>query len=173
MINAKAHVSSSIGYFFLILIAAPLILISCGGNSTPAGNEKYSFVYNNVEITPGDDIAPIVKALGEPSKYYEAASCAFNGLDKMYTYGSVQINTYPDGGCDKVLSIVILDDANMTPEGITIGSEKEKVIAAYGTDYEGGDTSLIYKKGGTELKFILRDGCVTSIQYYDVEASGS
>jgi hypothetical protein len=72
-----------------------------------------------------------------------------------------------------VLSIILLDDANLTPEGVTIGSGREEVIAAYGNNYEGGDTALTYKKGGTELKFLLRDGCVTSVQYYDSEAQNS
>ncbi len=156
----------------ILMLMFPTILTSCNGG-TGGKDEKFSFVYNNIEITPDDDMAPILASLGEPTKYYEAASCAFNGLDKMFTWGSVQINTYPDGSKDRVLSIILLDDANLTPEGVTIGSSREAVIAAYGNNYEGGETALTYKKGGTELKFLLRDGCVTSVQYYDSEAQNS
>lgn len=170
----KRKLSFSISLLSLLLVIITMLILlftSCSeGSEKPTVEEKYSFIYNNVQITPGNDIAPILNSLGESTKYYEAASCAFNGLDKMYTYGSLQVNTYPDGGCDRVLSIVLLDDSIMTPEGITIGTEKDKVIAVYGTDFEVGETALIYKKGGTELRFILRDGYVTSIQYYDIEA---
>ncbi len=158
----------------LALLALICLFSSCApGTDLPDGEEgEYSFVYGNIQITPGDDIAPILGALGEPTKYYEAASCAFEGLDKIYTFGSLQINTYPDGAADRVLTLVLLDDANLTPEGVTIGSDRMAVLAAYGEEYEGGESSLTYKKGRVELKFLLRDGSVTSVQYRDVAANG-
>lgn len=168
----KKKLIRAVTFTFVLLLVFPMILTSCN-DGTGEEDDKFSFVYNDVKIIPGDDMAPILATLGEPTKYYEAASCAFNGLDKMYTWGSVQINTYPDGDKDRVLSIILLDDANLTPEGVTIGSGREAVIAAYGNNYEGGETALTYSKGGTELKFLMRDGCVTSVQYYDSEAQNT
>ncbi len=172
-VNNRAGAKRAAPIISLVLLALICLLSSCApGTDLPDGEEgEYSFMYGNIEITPGDDMAPILAALGEPSKYYEAASCAFEGLDKIYTFGSLQINTYPDGEVDRVLTLVLLDDANLTPEGVTIGSDKEAVLAAYGEEYEGGDSSLTYKKGRVELKFLLRDGSVTSVQYRDTAAN--
>ncbi|HHT53972.1 MAG TPA: hypothetical protein GX011_03440 [Clostridiales bacterium] len=155
--------------FTLILLF--FMLPGCGEvEETPGEEEKFSFVYNGVEIVPGEDIAPVLAALGEPTGYYEAASCAFEGLDKIYTYGGVQINTYPDGEVDRVLSVVLFDDACLTPEGVGIGSELKAVVAAYGEDYTGTENSITYTRGDTELKFLIKDGCVSSVQYHDIAA---
>lgn len=162
------------------LLAAALILfpaLGCGsgekiigGDINNAGDDGYSLIYNNVEIKPGGKMAPVISALGDPTNYFEAASCAFAGLDKTYIYGSVQVNTYPDGKNDRILSVVLLDDACITPEGVTVGSEVSEVIAAYGENYTESGTAMIYNRGGTQLKFLVRDGCVTSVQYYDTTA---
>ena len=42
----------------------------------------YVFEYNGVKIGMDMEAAPIIAALGEPSSYFEAPSCAFEGLDK-------------------------------------------------------------------------------------------
>ena len=153
----------------LSIILLLFLLPGCGEADETLGEEgKFSFVYNGVEIVPGGDIAPVLAALGEPTGYYEAASCAFDGLDKIYTYGSVRINTYPDGEVDRVLSVVLLDDACLTLEGVGIGSDVEAVIAAYGNEYTGTGNSMTYTRGGTELKFLIKDGYVSSIQYHNI-----
>lgn len=153
------------------LVLSFFMFPGCGEKEEPREEaDKYCFVYNGIEIVPGEDIAPVIAALGEPTSYYEAASCAFEGLDKIYTYGGVQINTYPDGEVDRVLSVVLLDDACLTPEGVGIGSDVEAVIAAYGNEYTSTENSMTYMRGDAELKFILRDGCVSSIQYYDISS---
>ncbi|MGI6167172.1 MAG: hypothetical protein ACOYIA_03430 [Eubacteriales bacterium] len=153
------------------LILSLFILPGCGEEEEPPEEaDRFCFLYNGVEIVPGEDIAPVIAALGEPTRYYEAASCAFEGLDKIYTYGGVQINTYPDGEVDRVLSVVLLDDACLTPEGVGIGSDVQAVIAAYGNEYTGTENSMTYTCGNTELKFLLRDGSVSSIQYYNIGA---
>ena len=53
--------------FTLILLF--FMLPGCGEvEETPGEEEKFSFVYNGVEIVPGEDIAPVL-ALGEPTGY--------------------------------------------------------------------------------------------------------
>ncbi|HBG77138.1 MAG TPA: hypothetical protein DDW86_09305, partial [Clostridiales bacterium] len=62
--------------------------------------EGYSYEYNGIKIPMNVDAAPIVKKLGKPANYFEAASCAFQGLDKVYTYSNFEIGTYPKGDKD-------------------------------------------------------------------------
>lgn len=157
----------------LFTLVVALLLTACNSNGTnPNSNDYiYSFSYNGVSITPGGSFDEIKSGLGAYTSYFEAASCAFDGNDKIYTYGSVQINVSPLAGVDTIYMVILLDDSLATPEGIRVGSTRDEVIAAYGYGGVDNGTSLVYVAGLTELVFILRDGCVTSVQYRGIEAA--
>lgn len=124
----------------------------------------YVFVTGGVTVEVDADMAPILSALGEPASYFEAASCAFEGLDKIYTYSSFEIDTYPVQDKDLVSAVILKDDSVTTAEGICIGDSLEKLQEIYGEgSMEGG--MLIYEKDGVKLCFILRDDSVISIEY--------
>lgn len=119
-----------------------------------------------VSVSINEDMAEVLAALGEPQSYFEAASCAFDGLDKSYTYSGYRITTRPEGEKDFVNSILLTDDSVTTPEGIYIGCTAEEVTAAYGeSEPAGADTVLAYTKGDAALNFVLEDGKVVSIEY--------
>lgn len=127
--------------------------------------EGFLFNYNGTEIAMHAPAAPIVEALGEPKKYTESASCAFEGLDKTYYYGSFYLDTYPMGEEDFVYGWWFADDSLTTEEGIYIGATQAQVEAAYGADAFNGTNAYTVTKGDTMLTVILEDGVVTSIQY--------
>ncbi len=119
---------------------------------------------NGTSIALDDDMKDVLAAIGEPQSYFEAASCAFDGLDKTYTYAGFEITTRPDGENDYVNSIVLTDDSVTTPEGLYIGCTPEDVakVMGEGTEFTGG---IGYFAGGTILDFIVEDGKVVSIEY--------
>ncbi|MBQ7775926.1 MAG: hypothetical protein IJ379_08390 [Lachnospiraceae bacterium] len=125
----------------------------------------YVFMHNDVQVVIDADAAPIIDALGEPVSYFEAASCAFEGLDKMYTYNSFEVDTYPNGDKDYVSTIILMDDSITTAEGIAIGETRARVEEVYGTDYEEQGSMLVYRKDGMKLFFIFEGDTITSIQY--------
>jgi hypothetical protein len=127
--------------------------------------EGFTFVYDRTVIPMNVDAAPIVEALGEPVDYFEAASCAFQGLDKQYYYNGFELGTYPKGTQDFVSYVNIQDDTVSTDQGIALGSTLEELLAAYGEDYTQKGTSYVYKKGETKLTFIVEEGTVTQITY--------
>lgn len=131
-------------------------------NTTQSG---YTFEYNGQVIVIDANAAPYVDALGEPVSYFEAASCAFEGLDKMYTYSSFELDTYPTGDDDFVSAIIFKDDSITTPEGVRIGSTVEDVKAAYGDDYAEEVGQMVYSKDGMTLTFIVTEDTVASIEY--------
>ncbi len=124
----------------------------------------YVFVTGGVTVEMDGDMAPVLAALGEPASYFEAASCAFEGLDKIYTYNGFEIDTYPAQDTDLVSAVILKDDSVTTAEGICIGDSLEKLLAAYG---EGNQENgmLVYEKDGMKLCFILQDDSVISIEY--------
>ena len=131
---------------------------------TPAADE-YSFTFRDVEITLHAPAADIVAALGEPMSYTEQASCAFEGLDKSYYYGSFYLDTYPVGEEDYVYGFWFADDSVSNEEGIYIGASQEAVEAAYGTDGFNGDNAYKMDRGTGTLTILVENGKVTSIQY--------
>ena len=109
---------------------------------------------------------PVADKLGKPTKYFESQSCAYQGLDKVYTYGGVIIRTYPENDVDYVLNIELKDDSVSTVEGIGIGDAKAKVKEAYGEPTSTTDTSDVFVKGNSKLSIIYgKDGNVSSIVY--------
>ena len=163
-----------------LALGLTLSLAACGGGNAPAGGESpapqnsaapqaagaYVFTTGDgVTVSVDEDMAQVLTDLGEAQSYFEAESCAFEGLDKTYTYPGFVITTRPDGENDYVNSIRLTDDSVSTAEGVYIGSSEADVKAAYGED-DGADQGMLsYTAGGVSLNFILEDGAVISIEY--------
>lgn len=125
----------------------------------------YVLEYNKVTIGVDMEAAPIIEALGEPDSYFEAASCAFEGLDKMYTYGSIEIDTYELDDKDYISAIIFNDDMISTKEGIALFMTKEEMITAYGENFTEELGMFVYEKDGMKLKFMLTDNAISYIEY--------
>lgn len=133
----------------------------------PAPQESsggYVFRVGDVAVEVDGDVAPVIEALGEPVSYFEAASCAFEGLDKIYTYQGYEIDTYPVQDRDLVSAVILKDDTVATAEGICIGDTLEKLLEAYGEGVQENGM-LVYARDGMKLCFILQEDSVISIEY--------
>jgi len=125
----------------------------------------YVFEYNGVKIGMDMEAAPIIASLGEADSYFEAPSCAFEGLDKTYSYGSFEIDTYEQDGKDYISTVFFCDDLIETPEGVCLFETKADMIKAYGEGFKEEFGMLVYEKEGMKLKFILEGDEITSIEY--------
>lgn len=178
-----------------LVLAMTLSLTACGGGDKPAASQPsapaastpaastpaapstpevklpdaYVFQADGKSVAVNADMANVLADIGEPASYFEAESCAFEGLDKTYTYGGFVITTRPDGDKDFVNSILLTDDSVTTPEGIYIGSAKADVLAAYGSEGEDLGALVTYTKGDCVLNFVFTDDKVISIEYLPVE----
>ena len=104
---------------------------------------------------------------GKLLAFAQSPSCAFSGLDKVYTYANFEIQTYPMGDKDYVYMIQLLNDLVQTPEGIRVGSTKEDVISVYGEASEENANALTYRGDGMRLEILLKaDGTVNKIRYW-------
>lgn len=167
----------------LLSLAALVSLAACGGDpaenvsgpggdpagstgsSAPAKGAAFTFSANGTQITMNENMADVLAALGEPQSYFEAASCAFEGLDKTYTYAGFVITTYPDGDRDLINSIRLTDDSAATQEGIYVGCTSDQIQAVYGDAQDDHVGALSYTNGDTTLNFILENDVVVSIEY--------
>ncbi len=129
-----------------------------------SSGKGYIFEYKGTKVEIDGEAAPVVEALGEAASYFEAPSCAFEGIDKTYTYSGFELDTYPQGEVDHISAVVFKDDSVATAEGICIGDTREKLEEAYGAGTEEGGM-LVYAKDGMKLCFILQGDEVVSIEY--------
>ena len=153
-----------ISVFFLAAIML-LSLVGCGSTDIDPQEENFAFTYNGTKITLGAEAAPIIDALGEPRSYTEEPSCAFEGMDKTYYYGSFYLSTYPMDGKDYVYNLWFADDGVSTDEGIRIGSTQSQVEDAYGKECFNGTTSFVLTKGQSRLVILIEEKTVSSVRY--------
>jgi len=131
-----------------------------------ADNGKgFVFISGDVQIVIDAEAETIVEALGKPKSYFEAASCAFEGLDKIYTYPGFEVNTYPLKDVDYISSVILKDDTVATPEGLAIGDSKDKIEELYGNDCTVDNNLIVYERGEMKLRIILKDDTIASIEY--------
>ncbi len=170
----------------LLLATAVLTFAACGSDSQKAPEAQTSakqdeaqddaqdtqadagawyFQKDDVKIEMNAPADPILEALGESQSSYEAPSCAFDGMDVVYTYAGFEVLTYVENENAIISGVVLRDDTVETVEGICIGSSKADVEAAYGQKFEDGATTLELNKGNCQLLVILTDDTVSSIQY--------
>ena len=150
---------------FLLTAIVLFSLAGCGSTDIDLQEENFSFTYNGVKIMLGVEATPIIEALGEPRSYTEEPSCAFDGMDKTYYYGSFYISTYPLDGKDYIYNLWFADDGVATDEGVRIGSTQSQVEDAYGKECFNGTNSFVLTKGQSRLVILIEDGKVGSIRY--------
>ena len=138
---------------------------SAAAAPVPEAGSRYVLTYRDCPLPMNAEFAPLLDFLGEPDSYFEAASCAFDGLDKTYTYAGVEIITYPDEERDYISSVCILDSSVSTPEGITIGSTQADVAAAYGEDFQELGTQYVYEDGDARLSILFENGAAIYVEY--------
>ena len=128
---------------------------------------EFAFMYNDVLIKMNQNMKEVISELGEPSGYLDAPSCAFDGMDRIFSYPNIQIYTYPVGDEDFIHTIGFINDTLRTTEGgIRLGSNIDDVLNAYGDDeYEYETGMYTFKRGLTRLEFIVTDDEVRGISY--------
>jgi hypothetical protein len=172
----------------LLLIAFILVLTGCSSgkststasteNSTqkavvesskkPEESEKpqgYIFETNGISIAMNAKVAPILEKLGKEKSYFEAESCAFQGMDKTYTYNGFELHTYELNKVDYVASVIFLDDSVSTKEGITLNADIKDVLRLYGDKYTNKSNLYTFQLDKSKLSFMIENDKITSVEY--------
>lgn len=126
---------------------------------------EYVFVSGTVTVKMNEAADAILSGLGEAKSTYESPSCAFQGNDYYYDYGSFEVSTYDEGNGQFIYSVFFKDDLVETPEGLAIGAAEADVIAAYGADGKLDSGNYSYTDGNCNLMIFIKDGVVSSIEY--------
>lgn len=129
------------------------------------GPGKYCYEYENQKVYITQPIEEAVEILGEDYEYFEAPSCASEGVDMFYYYQNITLMANEKNDEKIVTQIYFKNDTVSTPEGIRINSSYADVVNQYGSDYTMNGTALEYSEGSTLLVIDVRDGKVVSIEY--------
>ena len=146
--------------------AAPEDTTAAAEDTTAAAQDKqecFCFTFEGVELIPGQRFD--ASLLPEPQSLYQVPSCAIEGTDNVYNYGTIEVTAFNDGTGEVIYSVYIVDANTPTNEGLYIGDMVSHVKAAYGEDGVQENGQITYQKGDTLLVIILDGEYVQSIDF--------
>ncbi len=128
----------------------------------------FDYVLNGTPIVVGEEAAPVLEKLGAEDSVFEAPSCAFTGVSYYYTYGGVQVITYPDEhdqSLNRLYEVDLIDDTAATNEGIEVGDSYDDLIAKYGKPDQETPAYASYQTEGKAVRFFLDGENIKQIVY--------
>ena len=132
--------------------------------ATAEGNAaSITLEYEGKNMTPGEVFSRDI--FGQEESYSEVPSCAGQGTDNVYNYGSYEITAYQDGDQEIIYSVYFIDDQITTTEGVKISDDSSVMLEKYGENYEQTGNQYTYTSGNVELSFIVENDFITSITY--------
>ena len=125
--------------------------------------DGFGFTLEGVTLYPG--AALDVSQLPEPESVTQIPSCANQGTDNVYNFGTVEVTAFQTDAGEIIYSIYILDANTPTDLGLYLGDGQETVEGLYGTDYTTLDGQLVYAVGNSSLVILLDNDQVLSIDH--------
>lgn len=147
------------------ILCACLLLTGCGAGEKNTATPTLGFSVSETRVLMNALAAPVLDALGGAKQYTEAASCAFDGVEKTYYYGSFYLTTYPAEDGDRIFSLWFADDTVATEEGVRIGSTLREVQTACPDAQFQGTQSCTLTDGNTILTIVFAEETVSSVLY--------
>lgn len=138
-----------------------------GAESVVAEKSKYYFDFNGTPIYMNDKAKPVLDALGKPMHYFESPSCAFQGIDRVYTYNGFELYTYTDGNdeTEYILNVIFMNDSVETNEGVTLGNKLDDIISKYGDKCIQDGNKYTFSDGNTNLSFVVTNDEIVDVSY--------
>lgn len=132
------------------------------GAAVVPGGAVFAFTYEGVDIIPGE--AFDASKLPEAASLYQVPSCALEGTDNVYNYETFEVTAYDEGNGEFVYSIYFIDPNLTTNEGLAMGDDLAKAVELYGENYEEVDGEYVYTSANTQLRLIVENDTVVSIE---------
>ena len=157
-------------YAFIMVILLLATLSACGEaaskteNSEPTTKvEGFAYTFSDVKLFVGDVFNP--EALPEAESVYQVPSCAIEGTDNVYNYGTFELTAFNDGEKETIYSIYFVDANTPTDEGLYLGDSIAQMESIYGTEYQQNGSEIVYTKGNSKLIFIVQSDFIISIEF--------
>ena len=132
----------------------------------PVVADAFFFKMGDFIVEMDQEIDYVINNVGDPLGRFEQQSCAFDGIDIIFSYPGIQIYTYPAGAGNYIHTIGFFDDSVRTAEGgIRLGARIQNVFDVYGDDYSFETGMYRFTRGLTVLEFLVEDDIVIGITY--------
>ena len=151
----------------IVALCMVIVMLASTASTVNAAPKGYGFTYNRVTVYMNSKAKSLLDKAGTPKSKSESKSCAYDGMDRTYTYNDFVVKTYSksEKGSEYINSIVLLTSKVATKEGIKIGSSKNDVIDTYGRARANLGV-YTYTKGKCKLMIELnKDDEVSRITY--------
>lgn len=129
----------------------------------PQDEEVFSFVFNGVSLTPGSPFT--TDGLPPADSFYSVPSCAVEGTDNVYQYGSLEITSVTDKSGEFLYSVYFIEPSVKTPEGLGLGDPVSKADSLYKTEFKAAYGGRVYTLGETSLNLVIENDVITGIEY--------
>ena len=126
-----------------------------GDSTEPEAPLDLYIELRGVRLEPLMEAAPVLAALGEPLRRFEADSCAYVGKDVFYAYPGVQLTVNEVEGVARITLITVTDDTVSIPQGLRIYDDEEKLLDLLGGTEDNG--VYAYRSGRVELIVAMQD----------------
>lgn len=157
-----------LGNLAVYLLCTCLLLTGCGTSGKDPAAAYLGFSLEETRIVMNAPASSVLNTLNSPLQYTETASCAFDGVEKTYYFGSFYLTTYPSEEGDRIGSVWFADDTVSTEEGIRIGSDRSAVLDAYGEEAFLTADSCVVSDGNCNLTILLTGDAVSSVVYESI-----
>ena len=134
--------------------------------TVPSGTVEdgfFVFSFEDAALQPGQAFDPSV--LPAPTYTYTVPSCALEGTDNVYNYGTFEVTAFDAGEGEFIYSVYFVDPNLTTAEGLALGDPLDKAEALYGRNYAREGTACTYTRTDTQLVLILQENSIVSIEY--------
>ena len=118
----------------VVAFCLAVVVVIGSVNVVHAAPKGYGFTYKKVTVYMHGKASKLLDKAGKPKSKSESKSCAYDGMDRAYTYKDFVVKTYSKSakGSEYINSIELLTSKVSTKEGVKIGSSKNDVIDTYG-----------------------------------------
>lgn len=130
------------------------VTAGCGNaNESNAGGFTPNDLYLNIADTSyrvDEKIEPVIANLGSGYDYAEGKSCAYDSVDKTFSYAFASFYTNPREEGDIISEIYTESEEVTTSKGVSVGAAKEDVVTAHGDGFEDMGNMLVYRVPGSD-----------------------
>lgn len=139
--------------FIIMMLLCVFVVTGCSSQGEESINA--GVIVSNKTFMMADDATDMKEHMGEAMGYFEQASCAFKGLDRIYTYEDVIITTFEDGKTERIYSIELLTNDAKTSYATTVGDSVDVIKEKHEDALQNVEGTDIYEVKDITTKQII------------------
>ena len=149
-------------------LLAMLIMTGCSKNGEEA--PENGVLINGIAVSIDHNFNEIKNHLGNVLTVSTQPSCMYSGDEKVYSYQSFDIQTYPDGSNEKVESVTVRTPDCIVPGSIQVGDDINLLEQELSNvEFKKTPRIWFYEKKGFGIRYFYEaDSMISAIEIYKI-----